>query len=60
MIGEEGNNPLEAFLLLGKSVRGNAAAQLVQQVTEAAGVFVFGELLQLDGIKEVFFISFPL
>ena len=53
MVGEKPNNPLEAFLLLGKSVRGIAATQLVQQVTEAPNIFVFGELLQLDGIKEV-------
>jgi len=46
-------DPLEPFLLLGKGARGAAAAQLVQQVTEAPNVFVFGELLQLDGIKEV-------
>ena len=59
MIGEKPNNPLEAFLLLGKNVRGIAATQLVQQVTEAANIFVFGELLQLDGIKEVgFYCSF--
>lgn len=46
-------DPLEPFLLLGKNVRGAAASQLVQQVTEAPNVFVFGELLQLDGIKEL-------
>ena len=53
MVGEKPNNPLEAFLLLGKNVRGIAATQLVQQVTEAPNIFVFGELLQLDGVKEV-------
>lgn len=57
MVGEKPNNPLEAFLLLGKNVRGIAATQLVQQVTEAPNIFVFGELLQLDGVKEVYLIS---
>jgi len=55
MVSEKPNNPLEAFLLLGKNVRGIAATQLVQQVTEAPNIFVFGELLQLDGIKDLEF-----
>lgn len=46
-------NPLEPFLLLAKTTKGAAAVQLVNQVTETPGVYVFGELLQIDGIKEV-------
>jgi len=46
-------NALEPFLLLAKNARGAAAAQLVQQVTETAGVFVFNELLHMQGIKEL-------
>lgn len=55
MIGEKPktNDPLEPFLLLGKGVRGAAATKLVLQAIEAPNVFVFGELLQVDGIKEL-------
>ena len=49
----KGSNCLEPFLLLAKNARGAAAAQLIKQVTEAPGIYVFGELLQLENIKEV-------
>ena len=42
---------LEPFLLMGKGAKGAAAAKLVQDATSAPGVFVFGELLELDGVK---------
>lgn len=48
-----GKTSLEPFLLLAKNARGAAAAQLIRQVCEAPGVYVFGELLQVDGIKEL-------
>ncbi|KAH7103280.1 hypothetical protein BKA62DRAFT_828687 [Auriculariales sp. MPI-PUGE-AT-0066] len=44
---------LEPFLLMGKSAKGAAAAKLVQDATAAPGVFVFGELLELDGVKDL-------
>lgn len=44
---------LEAFLLMGKSAKGAAAAKLVQDATSAPGVFVFAELLELPNIQEV-------
>jgi len=47
------NAALEQFVLLAKNVRGAAAAELIKQVTEAPGVYVFGELLDMPNIKEV-------
>ena len=46
-------NPLEQFLLLAKNAKGVAAAHLIRQVTEASGVYVFGELMTLPNIAEV-------
>ncbi|KAG7448001.1 uncharacterized protein BT62DRAFT_890931 [Guyanagaster necrorhizus] len=44
---------LEPFLLIAKSVKGAAAAKLVQDATSAPGVFVFAELLDLPNILEL-------
>ncbi|PPQ73262.1 hypothetical protein CVT26_015220 [Gymnopilus dilepis] len=44
---------LEPFLLMAKSVKGAAAAKLVQDATSAPGVFVFSELLELPNIQEL-------
>lgn len=44
---------LEQFVLLAKSARGAAAAQLVRQALSAPGVFVFSELLDMPNIKEL-------
>jgi COP9 signalosome complex subunit 7 len=44
---------LEPFLLLAKSARGKAAADLIRRATSEPGLFVFGELLDAPGIKEV-------
>ena len=46
-------NPLEQFLLLAKNAKGVAAAHLIRQVTEASGVYVFGELMTFPSITEV-------
>lgn len=48
-----GNNPLEQFVLLAKSVKGAACVELIKQVLEAPGVHVFGELLDMPNITEV-------
>jgi len=45
-------NQLEQFLLLAKNAKGVAAAHLIKQVTEAPGVYVFGELMTLPNILE--------
>lgn len=47
------NNPLEQFVLLAKGAKGAAATELIKQVLEAPGVYVFGELLDMPNIKEL-------
>ncbi|KAF8972444.1 hypothetical protein BDZ97DRAFT_1752357 [Flammula alnicola] len=44
---------LEPFLLMAKSLKGAAAAKLIQDATTAPGVFVFSELLGLPNIQEL-------
>jgi len=44
---------LEPFLLMAKSLKGAAAAKLIQDATSAPGVFVFVELLELANIQEL-------
>ncbi|KAH7881620.1 uncharacterized protein C8R40DRAFT_1157847 [Lentinula edodes] len=44
---------LEPYLLMGKSMKGAAAAKLIQDATSAPGVFVFGELFELPGIRDL-------
>lgn len=46
-------HPLEQFLLLAKTAKGAAAVELVKQVLEAPGVYVFGELLDMPNILVV-------
>lgn len=47
------HNPLEQFVLLAKATRGAACLELIRQVLEAPGVYVFGELLTIPGIVNV-------
>ncbi|XP_057304560.1 COP9 signalosome complex subunit 7a-like isoform X1 [Hydractinia symbiolongicarpus] len=49
----KGGSSLEPFLLLAKNARGAAAAQLIRQACDAPGVYVFGELIEIDSIKEL-------
>lgn len=44
---------LEPYLLLAKAAKGRAAAELINRATSDPGLFVFGELLEAAGIKEV-------
>lgn len=46
-------NALEQFVLLAKSAKGAACTELIKQVLEAPGVYVFGELLHMQNIEEV-------
>lgn len=48
-------NPLEQFVLLAKTAKGAACTELIKQVLEAPGVYVFGELLDMPNISEVRF-----
>ena len=52
-LGSNFGAKLEPFLLIAKSVKGAAAAKLIQDATAAPGVFVFSELLELPNIQEV-------
>ncbi|XP_056642625.1 COP9 signalosome complex subunit 7a [Diorhabda carinulata] len=44
---------LEQFVILAKCTKGAACAELVKQVLEAPGVYVFGELLDMPNILEL-------
>ena len=46
-------SPLEAYVLLANGAKGAAAIGLIQQVLEAPGVYVFGELLDHPNIKDL-------
>ncbi|KAF5385574.1 hypothetical protein D9757_006731 [Collybiopsis confluens] len=52
-LGSNFASKLELYLLMGKSMKGAAAAKLIQDATSAPGVFVFGELFELTGIQEL-------
>lgn len=44
---------LEQFLLLAKTAKGPAVCELIKQTLEAPGVYVFGELLETECVKEL-------
>jgi len=44
---------LEQFLILSKSAKGLSAVELIRQVLESPGIYVFGELLDMPNIKEL-------
>ncbi|KAL1458931.1 hypothetical protein WDU94_010954 [Cyamophila willieti] len=48
-----GTNPLEQFVLLAKTTKGAAAVELIKQVLEAPGIFMFKELIDMPYIKEL-------
>ena len=54
MSEKSATSPLEQFVLLAKTAKGAAAVELIKQVLEATGVYVFGELLDMPNIQEVF------
>ncbi|GAB6022916.1 hypothetical protein CHUAL_007009 [Chamberlinius hualienensis] len=47
------SNPLEQYVLLAKGAKGAAVVELIKQVLEAPGVYVFGELLDMPSIQEL-------
>ncbi|XP_067109849.1 COP9 signalosome complex subunit 7b-like [Osmerus mordax] len=54
MAGEQTHcNQVEQFILLAKNAKGPALISLINQVLEAPGVYVFGELLQLPCIQKL-------
>ncbi|CAG9858358.1 unnamed protein product [Phyllotreta striolata] len=46
-------NVLEQFVLLAKTTKGAACTELIRQVLDAPGVYVFGELLDMPNILEL-------
>lgn len=44
---------LESFFLLAKSAKGAAAAKLITEATAAPGCYIFAELFEFQGIREV-------
>uniref|UniRef100_A0A8C5MIN7 PCI domain-containing protein n=1 Tax=Leptobrachium leishanense TaxID=445787 RepID=A0A8C5MIN7_9ANUR len=55
MAGEQkpSSSLLEQFILLAKGMKGSALPALINQVLEAPGVYVFGELLDLPTFQEL-------
>ncbi|KAJ7600026.1 hypothetical protein C8J56DRAFT_1072746 [Mycena floridula] len=53
-LGSNFSAKLEPFLLMAKSMKGAAAAKLVEDATAAPGVFALCELLELPNIQESF------
>jgi len=57
MIGDtkhaSGGNPLDQFVLLARLATGAGAAELIKQVLDAPGVYVFSELMDVPSIKEL-------
>lgn len=49
----ENGSKVEQYLLLAKAARGLGLADLVSKATAEPGLFTFGELLDLPGVKEV-------
>lgn len=44
---------LEQYLLLAKTAKGAAAVELIKQVLEVPGMYVFGELLDMANVQEL-------
>jgi len=53
MSGEKTNAVLEQYLVLAKGARGAAAVSLVKQALEAPSLYVFGELLHCNSVKQL-------
>jgi hypothetical protein len=49
------NSPLTPYLILIKSMRGQALTKCVLDAVNDENVFVFGELLDMDNVKQVTF-----
>ena len=48
------SHQVEQYVLLAKSARGAALVALIHQTLEAPGVYVYGELIEMSNVKEVF------
>ena len=45
---------LQPFLLIAKSAKGKGCTAVIDQVLQAPGIFVFGELLDMPNVKQVY------
>ena len=52
MVGFD-DSVVEEFVAQGRDARGEHAVELIARATSAPKLYVFGELLDLDGVKEV-------
>ena len=52
MVGFD-DSVVEEFVAQGRDARGEQAVELIARATSAPKLYVFGELLDLDGVKEV-------
>ena len=48
-----GASALQQFTLLAKSAKGAACASLISQALDHPSIYVFGELLDTDSVKQV-------
>jgi len=51
MVGFD-DSVVEEFVAQGRDARGEHAVELIARATSAPKLYVFGELLDLDGVKE--------
>jgi COP9 signalosome complex subunit 7 len=49
----ENDAKIQAFLLLGKNVKGRSCAELIAKATSEPGLYNFGELWDLPGVQDV-------
>ena len=52
MVGFD-DSVVEEFVAQGRDARGERVVELIECATSAPKLYVFGELLDLDGVKEV-------
>ena len=52
MVGFD-DSVVEEFVAQGRDARGDRVVELIERATSAPKLYVFGELLDLDGVKEV-------
>jgi hypothetical protein len=49
----ESEAKIQQYLLLGKGAKGRAAVDLIHKATSEPGLYAFGEVLDLESIKQV-------
>jgi COP9 signalosome complex subunit 7 len=49
----ESEAKIQQYLLLGKGAKGRAAVDMIHKATSEPGLYAFGEILDLESIKQV-------